>query len=76
MQKLTTEIKHERQNNQEFGYGIYINGYVNDGTPERNVGIWASECLSRNATPEEIKKAERRVRAKALRTYRRDYLGQ
>lgn len=53
MKKIT--IKHSDNNGKEFGYGLYINA-IGDGC------VMASECLSRSASNEDIKAAERRVR--------------
>ena len=61
---IKVEIQHEKQNGREFGYGIYVNGYVTD---KFGIGPWmyASECVPFKASPEQIKAAEKRVRQNA-----------
>lgn len=49
---MKTELSN--QNGSEFGYGIYVNAVA------ENI-IWASYCLPKNATPQEITAARRRV---------------
>jgi len=62
----TIHIEHSDRNATEYGYGLYINAVVDSV-------IWASECLPKDAAPEEIKKAEKRVRARARRAYNREF---
>jgi hypothetical protein len=70
-------IKQEDHNSKEYGYGLYINGYVQDTeiaaiTDDKSDGmIFASVCLPKNASDNEIKSTEKRVRAKALREYKK-----
>ncbi len=73
---IRVEIKHENDNRQEYGYGIYVNGYVEDDEfIDAPMGLYASECVpfSRN-TPKYIKKAEHRVRQNARNAYRREWM--
>ncbi len=66
MDRIIT-IEHSNRNTKEFGYGLYINGvYHVDGYTD---ALLASECLPKTATDSEIKRAESRVRQKALRQY-------
>jgi|GEM_PF-3883830 len=70
-------VKQENHNSQEFRYGLYINGYVQDTeiaaiTDDKSDGmIFASIMLKKDASDDEIKSAEKRVRAKALREYKK-----
>jgi len=66
---MRIEIRHENQSGSEYGYGLYINAYI----PEEGESIWASECISKNASPETIKKAEKRVRERARYHYRKEF---
>jgi len=59
---MKIKIEHSDRNATEYGYGLYINGV----STVLNA-IFASECISKTATDEQIKQAEKRVRAKALR---------
>ena len=76
---MTTKItiKQEDRNSQEFRYGLYINAYVQDTeiaaiTDDKSDGmIFASIMLKKDASDDEIKSAEKRVRAKALREYKK-----
>jgi len=65
---MVIRIEHSDHNTKEFGYGLYINGVTDfpQGYPNT---VLASECLQRDADDEQIRQAERRVRAKALREY-------
>jgi len=65
---MKVKIEHSNSNATQFGYGLYINGITAFPSPYPNE-ILASECLRRNATDVEIKRAEVRVRAKALREF-------
>lgn len=66
-------IKHEPDNRREFGYGIYVNGYVTDD--DWGEFLYASECVPFGQnTAANLKAAERRVRRKALAAYKRDYM--
>ena len=72
----TVTIEHENDNRKEFGYGVYVNGYVvDDEFPDDPPALYASECVpfGRN-TAENLKAAERRVRHNALAAYKRDYM--
>lgn len=72
---IKVKIKHENDNRLEWGYGIYINGYVTDHgeTPPFEAGLCASECVSSNASRKTIKQAERRVRQNARYAYKIDW---
>ena len=69
-------MKHEKDNRQEFGYGLYVNGYVTDTDfdPNEVLGLYASECVPFNADSDRIKRAERRVRTNARRAYQREQM--
>ena len=56
----------------EYGYGLYINGYVSDDdNPGAAEGIiWAWECLPSRSTDNEISAASRRVCRNAIRSYK------
>lgn len=66
---ITVEIRHEKQNGREYGYGIYVNGYVTDTKWENGPWLYASECVPFHASPENIRAAEKRVRQNARRAY-------
>jgi len=75
---ITVEIKHEDNNGREFGYGIYVNGYIWDDEFDSPmpVGMYASECVPFGQnTSENIKKAERRVKRAAMRRYKQEFVG-
>lgn len=67
---MKIEIRHENQNGSEYGYGLYINAYTGDYGDN---SIWASECVSRDASSETIKAAEKRVRERARYHYRKTF---
>lgn len=71
---IKVEIRHEKQNTREYGYGIYINGYVTNTRLDFDIPgptLEASECVPFSASPEQIKAAERRVRQNARRAHQR-----
>jgi len=68
--ELRTIIRHGNRSATEYGYGLYINGYVVHDEEESGA-IWASECVSPSASPETIKRVERNVRRRALYHYRK-----
>lgn len=73
---IRIRIKHENDNRREYGYGIYVNGYIEDDDyPEFPPSLYASECVpfGRN-TPERLKRAEHRVRNNARNAYKRDWM--
>ena len=75
---MKIKIEHSDRNTKEFGYGIYINGFyrvpeeaitaLGLRTPYPDTAL-ASECIPFASTETEIKQAEKRVRAKALREF-------
>lgn len=74
---ITVEIRHENDNGQEFGYGVYVNGYIVDDQFEGQPPIrYASECVpfGKN-TPDRLKAAERRVKRTAMARYKREFVG-
>ena len=77
------KIKVEQENHawNESGYGVYVNAYVIweddpwDGPPSNVDTLYASECVSFDKnTPEELRMAGKRVRAKARRRARKEYV--
>lgn len=70
---IQVEIRHENDNRSEYGYGLYVNGFITDNRwdPPFHCGLFASECVELDASEEEIKKAERRVRQNARNAYKR-----
>ena len=70
---IKVRIEHENDNRQEFGYGVYVNGYVTDTEYEFAPGLYASECVPFNSPPDRIKRAEHRVRQNARRAYQREW---
>ena len=69
-------IRHEGDNRKEYGYGVYVNGYIEDEYfgEDGSMGLWASECVPFGQNSEaNLKAAEKRVRRKALRAYRKQY---
>jgi len=72
---IKVRIEHENDNRTEYGYGVYVNGYVTDSQfdPPFEPGLYASECVPFNADDERIKRAERRVRQNARRAYLREW---
>ena len=73
---IKVRIEHENDNRKEFGYGIYVNGYIEDDEFEdAPAGLYASECVPFGQnTPENLKAAERRVRRTAMRRYKKDWM--
>ena len=74
---IKVKIEHEDNNGKEFGYGVYVNGYIRDDffDPPDVAGHWASECVPHGSPPSAIKKAERRVKKNAMRAYKRACTG-
>lgn len=74
---ITIAVKHEDSNGQEFGYGVYVNAYVTwDDFVEDIPILYASECVPfGKASDKELKKAEKRVKAKAHRIAKKEYVG-
>ncbi len=74
MPKIKTYTKVEKNNRQEYGYGQYVNAYVvdNDLNDNAEMGLWASECMSFDATSDQISRSRRRVRQNARNAYQRD----
>ena len=73
---IQIEIKHENDNRSEWGYGLYINGYLlmdDRCNPPFEGGLYASECIPRNSSDEAIKAAEHRVRQNARNAYKREF---
>ena len=71
---IKVRIEHEKNNREEYGYGIYVNGYVEDDEfPDAPAGLYASECVPFDADDDRIRKAERRVRNNARYAYKRDW---
>jgi len=68
---VRTRIKLENHGMGEYGYGLYVNAYVIDGNSP--MGLWASECLPRDASEDDIRAASRRVRSRALYHYRKEF---
>ncbi len=65
---MKIRIEHSDGNAREFGYGLYINAVTDfpHGYPN---SIMASECLPRDSTAADIRRAEKRVRARGLRKF-------
>lgn len=73
---ITIEIKHENDNRTEYGYGIYVNAYVTWDDIEDDLGaLYASECVpfGKNS-PENLAAAEKRVREKARRIAKKEWM--
>ena len=69
---MKTVVRVERQNDREYGYGLYVNCYVHDGRNQTaDPGIWASECVPFNADVDTIVRAARRVKQRARQAFRR-----
>jgi len=64
-------IRTETQNGREYGYGQYVNGYIEDDefSPPQVPGIWASECVPFGHP---TARAEKRVRSQALKSYEKE----
>jgi hypothetical protein len=73
---ITIEVKHENDNGTEFGYGVYVNAYVTWDDITGDIGsLYASECVPFGQnTPEKLDVAEKRVRAKARRIAKREWM--
>jgi len=54
----TIEIEISNRTASEYGYGIYINAFVENA-------VWAWECLPKDASDQDIKAASKRVRERA-----------
>jgi hypothetical protein len=65
-------IKHENQNGSEYGYGLYINAYITSGPYADKQVVWASECVKKDSSESDIKKAEKRVRSRARYAYKKE----
>ena len=74
---ITVTVKHESDNGQESGYGVYVNAYVSWDDFEGDVPLlYSSECVPFGQnTPKNLKAAERRVRRNAQRKAKREYTG-
>jgi hypothetical protein len=74
---ITVEIRHERGNGREFGYGKYINGYAIDVADAEYAAplLYASERVPFDASDARIAAAERRVRRNAWRRAKADWMG-
>ena len=70
---IRVRIKHENDNRQEYGYAVYVNGYVMDTEYDFEPGLYASECVPFGSPPERFKRAERRVRQNARNAYKREW---
>ena len=70
---IKVRIEHENDNRREFGYGVYVNGYVTDTEYDVEPGLYASECVPFGSSDERLKRAERRVRQNARRAYLREW---
>jgi len=70
-------VKHENGNGSEQGYGVYVNACVTwDDLPNDAPVLYASECVPFGGnTPEALKAAEKRVRARAHYNAKREYVG-
>jgi len=55
-EKIRIEISNRTAS--EYGYGIYINAFVENA-------VWAWECLPKDASDQDIKAASKRVRERA-----------
>jgi len=74
---IRVEIKHEERGINEFGYGVYVNGYVFDDYygEDGDMGLYASECVPFGKNLEErTEKAEKRVRQNARNAYKKDFM--
>lgn len=69
-------IKHEDNNSSEYGYGVYVNAYVTWDDIDNDIPIiYASECVSFGQnTPENLKAAEKRVRARAHYAAKKEFV--
>ena len=75
---ILIDVRTERHNDREFGYGLYVNGYVTDSDFDSldsgldgEMGLYASECVPfGQASNGAMKAAGKRVRRTALRRYR------
>lgn len=74
---IAVEIRHEKGNGQEFGYGQYINGYAIDQEDAEYAApiLYASERVPFDASDDRIRAAERRVRNNAWKRAKRDWTG-
>ncbi len=56
---IKVDIKHENDNREEFGYGVYVNGYIIDEDWDLvPPALYAGECIPFGQnTPENIKAA-------------------
>ena len=66
METKKVTIKISCRTGSEYGYGIYVNGYI-DGS------IWAWERLPIDASDDIAKAAAKRVRAKARYAFNRQF---
>lgn len=70
---VSVKIQEEADNGKEYGYGVYINGYVYDNSlfdgENTFVGHYASECIPVHCPDEWLKAAKNRVRSNARRRY-------
>ena len=74
---ITITVKHEDNNGKESGYGVYVNAYVTWDDVDGGIPVlYASECVPFGYnTPNSIKSSEKRVRAKAHRIAKKEYVG-
>lgn len=74
---ITVTVRREDNNGREFGYGVYVNAYVTwDDIPNDSPMLYASECVPFGKNDEKnLKAAEKRVKAKAQRIAKKEYVG-
>lgn len=74
---ITVTVKREKDNGKEFGYGVYMNAYVEfDDLPDDIPVLYASECVPFGKNTEKaLKAAESRVRKAAERRAKKEYVG-
>ena len=76
---IRVTVKRENSNGREFGYGVYVNAYVaweDFDSPEDAGMLYASECVPFGQNDEKhLKAAEKRVRAKARRIAKKEFVG-
>ena len=69
---------HPQSGMMEYGYGQYVNAFVIDtefqidGADDGNMGMYATERVSFDASDEQISRARRRARDRARGRYRRE----
>lgn len=76
-QMINVTIKQENGDGKNFGGGVYVNAYIvwQDDAGD-NPTLYASECVPFGQnTDKNIQAAEKRVKAKAIRKAKKEYVG-